>query len=145
MLLITRFHSQFFISLKTPENLTTLHSFVALKCHLLSRVTRCGQISPFPYWHLLSRSQWSSLKPTSFGCSVSPSTLFFSFLTFSSTHLKCFLGTHLSFYKGKDSLWLLLSLSLKREEIQIIQNRAWASHRLCQQMFLLPISRFCDL
>ena len=67
-----------------------------------------------------------------------------SFLS-SSVHLKCFLWRHTRFSKRKDSLMLLLSSSLKGEEIQIIQNRAQGNHRHYRQMFLLPFSRFCSL
>lgn len=124
--------SNFYFSVKTTENLiASLHSFVCLECHLLFSVTRFAKISLFTYQLLLSVGlDYLSLKPTSLVYFFHLSLLFSSilFLAFPSTHLKCFLGTYLSFSKRKYSLGLLLSSSLKGEEIQIIQNRAQASH-----------------
>lgn len=140
----------FYFSVKNTENLITfLHSFMCLECHLLFSVTAFAKISLFPYRLLLPPGlDYLSLRPTSlvhyFFFHLSLLLFSLLFLDFLSTHLKCFLGTHLSFSKWKDSLGLLLSSSLKGEEIQIIQNRAQASHWHYQQMFLFLISRFCN-
>lgn len=140
----------FYFSVKITENLITpLHSFVCLECHLLFSVMRFAKIALFPCQHLLSAGlDCLSLKATSLAPFLLsfPSTLFppLSRFPFFSPHLKCFLGTHLSLSKRKDSPGLLLSSFLKGEEIQIIQNRAKAGHWHYQQMFLFPISRFCN-
>lgn len=60
--LINKVSVSVFYFCRSPENLvTSLHSFVGLKCHLLSKVTRFGQISLFPYWHLLSAALYGLL------------------------------------------------------------------------------------
>lgn len=94
----------FYFSVKTTENLITfLHSFVCLECHLLFSVTAFAKISLFPYQLLLPPGlNCLSLRPTSLvHFFFHLSLLLFSllFLAFPSTHLKCFLGTHLSFSK----------------------------------------------